>query len=153
MNPDGSVAVPWYTYPNGAVYVGLNKMQDVMFRNQAAHTTWYMGLIRNTGFTGENINDTMVTHAGWVEEVQYTAGVRPAWSPSAAALGVLSIASPISLTASATIDVKGVFATSDNAKSGTAGTLFATATEGTARNVLSGATYEFFYSVVLTPSN
>jgi hypothetical protein len=149
----GNVRTPWHTFPNGATYVGLNKIGDSAFRNQAAVTQWYCGLIQQAAFSAVSISDTMASHAGWTEEQQYGDATRPPWSPAAAALGVLAIGSAISLQATAEINVRGIFVASSNTKGEAASVLWATAVDGSARNVPNGEFYEFFYSVAFAPSN
>lgn len=155
LNPDGSILSDWKTFNNGATNQGLNAALEALFRGGTQTTSWFCGLISQTGFTtGLNIGDTSNNHSGWQEEQGYTAGTRPAWSPGAASSGQVTIASPISLTAGGSaINVMGIFASSVAAKGASTGVLWATAVEASARAIASSGTYQFFYSVVFTPTN
>lgn len=150
LDPDGSVVDEWRV-PNGAVTVGLNYLLDAGFRAQSQLGSWYIGLINDSSFTGLSASDTMSSHSGWVEATGYSNATREQWSPGAASGGVLINASAISFTINATFNVKGMFLTSNSTKSGTTGTLWATAVETSARSVTSGQTFQVYYQLTLTP--
>ena len=84
-----------------------------------------MGLISLTGYTtGPALTDTMASHAGWTEDVNYSNAARPttAWSAAAAKSKTLSSGLVFNMNGSTTI--KGCFLNSVSTKSGTTGVLF-----------------------------
>jgi hypothetical protein len=109
-----------YTFPNGIVNQGKDLLLDVMFDEETAIVTWYLGLISSVSYsalaatdTYDGINDTN----GWTEFADYTdannassAVTRPAWPTDAASSqsitngGTLAI---YDITSSGT--VKGMF--------------------------------------------
>lgn len=147
----GVPLTPWHKFPNGACTVGLNKVLDVNFRNQAQVTQWYIGLINDSGFTAVDAADTSASHSGWTELTSYTSGTRLAWSPSAAASGVLTISSAVTFTTNATVDIRGILIASSSTKNSVVDILWATAVESAARNIISGQQYQCFYSIQFTP--
>jgi hypothetical protein len=109
-----------YEFPNGITNEGKNKLLDVMFHATAAITTWYLGMIANSGYTAlaatdtyENINQT---GNGWDEFTDYTdaanggsASTRPQWTEGAAASQAITNASPVIFDITASGTVKGLF--------------------------------------------
>lgn len=148
----GRPMTDWIEYPNGAVTVGINKMLDVNFRNQTQIAAWYIGLIDGSGFSEILASDTMASHAGWTELTAYS-GNRQAWSPGAAASGVLSISSALSFTMTGDSDIQGIFIASSATKGETASTLWATAVEGSPRTITTGNTYQVLYSITCTATS
>lgn len=141
-----------WAFHNAATTAGLNYLLDAAFRAQTAVTTWYVGLIDNTGFTALAAADTMASHGGWSEFTSYSQTARPSWTISnAAASGSLSSSSATSFTISADGTIRGMFLTSSSTKSGATGTLWATATEASGRAVANGQTLEVFYTNTFTP--
>lgn len=137
---------------NAAVTVGLNYLLDAGFRNQTVVTAWYIGLINNSGFSALSAADTMSSHAGWTEFTDYDEATRQAWTiANAAASGSLATSTAATFTISATGSVRGMFLTSSNTKSGTTGTLWATATEGSGRSVVDDQSLQVFYTNTFTP--
>ena len=111
---------------NGITDVGIHYLLDTGFRGQAQISTWYAGLIDATGFAGVNPGDTMASHPGWTENVNYSETNRPAFAFPAAASR--SISDEVSFTINAASQtIQGIFVTSDNTKGGTTGTLWSTA--------------------------
>jgi hypothetical protein len=149
--PNGEkIDVQFFT--NTATYVGLNKMLEVMFNSGSPITTWYVGLINSTSFSGVSVNDTMASHGGWVEYTTYTGSNRPQWVPTAAASGVMVNTSAFTYAISADGTLAGTFVTDTTAKSpGNTGTLWATALQ--TRAVTNGSTLSGIYGITLTPSS
>lgn len=138
---------------NAVVTVGLNSLLDVYLRNQTQIASWYLGLVDNSGFTAYAAADTMSSHTGWTESVAYSNANRVTWSPAAAASASISNTSTSDFTINGTATVKGIFLTSSNTKSGTTGTLFATASfTGGNQTVNSGDTLKVTYTVNATSS-
>lgn len=136
-----------YDVPNGIVDVGLEHMFDTQFHAGTPITTWYIGLVDNSGFTAFADADTMASHAGWNEFTSYSEGTRVAWAEDAAASRAITntTSSDFSITGSGT--VKGIFVTSDNTKSGTAGTLWATAAFASTVAVVNGDSLKITYTI------
>jgi hypothetical protein len=98
-------------------------------------TTWYLGLYGAGASNTPAAGDTMSSHAGWTEYVNYSNANRVT-----ATLATATTANPSVVTNSASpavfnIDgaggtVGGAFLTSNNTKSGTTGTLFSAADFG-----------------------
>ena len=91
-----------------------------------AASTWYIGLIVDTGYTGLAAADTMGSHAGWTESTDYAEATRPGWAEGASSGQSVTNATPVSFTSTATQTIKGFFITSVATKGGSTGTLLAT---------------------------
>jgi hypothetical protein len=135
-------------FHNLVVNVGLQFINQQVFKGASYTATWYMGLI-NTGATYAGA-DTMASHAGWTENTLYLQSNRPTIAftvPTAADPSVIATTAPIvfSMTGSATI--AGGFITSENTKGGTSGTLFSAGnfTVGD-RQVVNGDTINVTYT-------
>lgn len=100
--------------------VTLDAALDALFHGT---TTWYIGLIEDTGFTGFTAGDTMASHGGWTECTDYDEGTRPEWTEGAASGQAITNSTPIEFTMNASKTIKGFFLTNDNTKGGTTGTL------------------------------
>lgn len=136
-----------YTTKNGIVDVGINKLLDVMFHADAQITTWYMGLVDNSGFTAFDNGDTMSSHGGWNEFTTYSETTRVTWTEDAAASRSISNSTSVDFSINGSGTVKGVFVTSDNTKSGTTGTLWATAAFSSAVSVVNGDSLKITYTI------
>ena len=70
------VKIGQYEFPNGITNEGKNKLLDVMFHGVSAITTWWLGLIDNSGYTALAARDTYanINQAGngWDEFTDYT---------------------------------------------------------------------------------
>ena len=139
-------------FKNAATYVGLNYLLGVMFNSGTQITTWYVGLIDSLSFTGVSVNDTISSHAGWVEFTGYTASSRPQWVPTAASAGVMVNSTPFTYSINLDGTLSGGFINSVAPKSpGNTGTLWATALS--TRSVTNGSTLSGIYGITLTPSS
>ena len=118
-----------YEMPNGVANVGKNLLLEVMFSDGVAiaASSWYLSLIDNSGYTALADADTMASHAGWNEFTSYSEANRVEWGPGDAASQSITNASPATFNISGSGTVKGIFVVSNNTKSGTSGTLWATA--------------------------
>ncbi len=133
---------------NGVTDAALNSVLDVYLRNQTQIASWYIGLVDNASFTAFASGDTMASHAGWIEATNYSESNRPAWSPGAAASGSLTNTSSVDFSITSTKTIRGVFLVSNNTKSGSTGTLFATAAfSGGNQTVNNGDTLKVTYTV------
>ena len=116
-------------FPNGITNEGKDLILDVMFNDttQVANSSWYIGLIDNSGYSAVAAADTMASHAGWNEFTSYSEANRVAWGSGASSSQSVTNASPATFNISGSGTVKGVFITSNNTKSGTTGYLWSTA--------------------------
>jgi hypothetical protein len=90
--------------------------------------TKFAGLINNAAFSAVAEGDTMSSHAGWAEYVNYAESTRAAITWGTAAAGAIATTDIVDFTisgASGTENLQGLFITSNSTKSGTTGTLFA----------------------------
>jgi len=134
-----------FDFNNGITDVGIHYVLDTSFRGTTAISTWYAGLINNSGYTGVAAADTMASHSGWAEATAYDESVRQTLSFAAAASRAIS--DSVSFTMNASITIQGLFVTSDNTKSGTSGTLFSTALFTTPPVLVSGNVLTANYSL------
>jgi hypothetical protein len=118
-----------YDIPNGITNGGKDDLLDVYFSDgsQTAAANWYIGLIDNSGYTGVAAADTMSSHSGWNEFTSYSEANRVAWGPGAPSSQSITNASPATFNINGSGTVKGVFVVNNNTKSGSTGTLWATA--------------------------
>lgn len=59
------------TAKNATTEIGAQTVLNSIFRNIAHPTSWFIGLIDNTGFTAFDLEDAMDDHPGWVEFTDY----------------------------------------------------------------------------------
>lgn len=136
-----------YDIPNGIVDVGLNSLLGVYFHADTQITAWFIGLVDNSGFSAFADADTMSSHAGWNEFTTYSEANRVAWAEDASSSRSItnSTSSDFSITGTGTI--KGIFLIDNNTKSGTAGTLWATAAFASNVAVVNGDSLKITYTV------
>jgi len=143
---------------NLVVSVGLQYMAGTSLDGSTARiTTWYLGLITGPGSgTSFAAADTMSSHAGWTEYVNYSNATRVAATFVAATTATPSVITNTASPAVFNIDgaggtVAGAFLTSGSAKSGTAGTLFSESDFGSPgdRTVVNGDTLSVTYTFSL----
>lgn len=132
---------------NGVTTVGKNALLDIMFRAQTQLTDWYTGLINNSGFSALADADTMASHSGWTEWTSYDEATRVQWSPGAASSAAITNSSAMTFNINATGTLYGAFFNSVSTKSGTTGTLWATAAFNTTKPVTSGDQIKLTYTV------
>lgn len=135
---------------NDVTNVGKNKILDVMFNDSTpvANNSWFLGFISLASYSALSAADTMSSHAGWIEFTGYTQSNRVAWGSGAASGQTTANASPATFDITGSPGtVKGIFATSNNSKSGTSGTLWATALFASDVPVTSGDQLKITYSV------
>lgn len=113
---------------NGITTAGINNLFNVYFGATSKAAAWYMGLIASSGYSALAAADTMSSHAGWTEETSnYSQATRPQWTPASASGGSVSNSSSVDFTITGSVTVKGIFIVNESTKSGTTGTLWATA--------------------------
>jgi hypothetical protein len=135
--------------PNGITNEGKDKILDDMFNDgtQTANNSWFIGLIDSSGYTGLGDTDTMSSHSGWNEFTTYSEANRVAWGSGAAASQSTTNSSPATFNVNGSGTVNGVFVTTNNTKSGTSGTLWATALFSAAVPVSNGDQLRITYTV------
>jgi hypothetical protein len=136
-----------YRVPNGIVDVGMNHILETEFHAGSQVSTWYIGLVDNSGFTAFNDADTMASHSGWTESTVYSQSTRPQWTAGAAASRQITNASTVDFSINDSATLKGIFVTSDNTKGGTSGTLWATAAFSSTVSVQNGDTLKITYTI------
>lgn len=90
------------------------------YKGSGYTAAWYLSLISSTGFTALSTSDTASSHAGWVEDTNYSEANRPALVFADAANKSIST-SDVTFTLSDTTTIKGAFVISNNTKGGTTG--------------------------------
>ena len=144
VNPDGSIA--WVEdIKNANTTAGINSMIGVYFNSVTQITTWYIGLVANSGFSSFAVADTMGSHTGWTEDTNYSESVRQTWGSLSVSGGAISGAT-LTFTMNGTTTIYGIFVTSSSTKSGTSGTLWGTAPFSSTQSVVSGQTLRVTYS-------
>jgi hypothetical protein len=114
---------------NLVVNVGLQDMNTQYFKGATYSATWYIGLWGAAASNNPAAGDTMASHAGWTEFVNYSQANRPTVTFGTATTANPSVISNSASPATFTISgaggtVGGAFLTTNNTKSGTTGTLF-----------------------------
>ena len=133
-----------YRVPNGIVDEGMEDLLDVTFGNSTQSALWYIGLIDNSGYSGVADSDTLTSHAGWIENADYT-GVRKTWAVGAPVTRSISNGTTADFAINATATLKGIFIC--NVSSGTAGILWSTALFSSTVSVQNGDTLKITYTV------
>jgi hypothetical protein len=151
-------------FPNLVNAVGKQLMLDTLLKGSAYSVTGpFLGLISGTGtFTAA---DTMTSHAGWTEFVNYTVGGSAVRGTAVFASSTSSGTSPSNVTSSAasaityTITgaggtVGGCFLTlgsgASSTQGNTGGTLYSAGNFGTAKTTTAGDTVSVTYSTTAT---
>lgn len=137
-----------YEFPNGIVDEGLNHILDTQFNGGSQVTTWYVGLVDNSGWTAFADADTLSSHSGWAESTNYTESNRVTWPSDAAASRSISNAVTANFSVNATGNLKGIFVSSNNVKStGNTGTLWSTAAFSSVVATSNGDTLKVTYTI------
>lgn len=118
-----------YQFPNLVVNQGKNDILSVYFNDgtATASSSWFMGLIVDTGFTGIVAGDTAASHAGWAEFTSYSETARPLWGQGAPSGQAITNASPVTFSITGSGNLKGGFIATVATKSSTSGKLWAAA--------------------------
>jgi hypothetical protein len=122
----GPVVLLWSDdFVNLVVNTGLDDYLDKYWKGSTYTAAHYIGLTDGTPTVAAG--DTMGSHAGWVEVTAYTEATRPAFTPgTVSGQSVDNSASKAAYTINADgTTIGGAFATTDNTKGGSTGTLVA----------------------------
>lgn len=134
-------------FKNTVVTQGKNFMLDTTFEGSTYTAAWYMGLVDGATSPTYNAADTLLTHAGWTENTDYT-GDRAAvtWN---AATGGSKTTDAIAFAIDATATIAGALMCT--VATGTSGTLYSVGNfTGGSRAVASGDTLNVTYTTTLT---
>lgn len=137
-------------FKNGNTTAGLNHILGVEFGAVTQVTSWYCGLIDGTaahvlaaGDTAAQIGGTN----GWTENVTYSNANRVTWGAGAASGASITNASTMDFNINGNATIYGAFIISNNTKSGTSGTLWATgAFAGGSQVLVNGQTLSLTYT-------
>lgn len=120
-----------YQFRNLVVNQGKTDILNVYFADGTvtASSSWFMGLIVDTGFTGIAAADTAASHSGWQEFTGYSQSARPLWGQAGPSAGVTTItnATPVTFDITSAGNLKGGFIITNSTKGGTSGKLWAAA--------------------------
>jgi hypothetical protein len=118
-----------YAVKNLVVNQGKNDILEAYFHDGTvtAASSWFMGLISNSGYSAIAAADTAASHAGWNEFTGYSESTRQAWGQGAAASQSITNSTPVTFSINATGTVKGAFIITNSTKGGTSGKLWAAA--------------------------
>jgi len=137
-----------YNFPNGIVDEGMNHILDTQFHGSSQVTTWYIGLIDNSGGPVLSDSDTLSSHAGWSELTSYTEANRVTWAEDAASSRSITNSTTADFSINVNNNVYGIFVSSNNVKStGNTGTLWSTAAFSSVVAVQNGDTLKVTYTV------
>ena len=138
------------TIKNLVVTVGRNDLLDKYFAGTTYTAAWYMGLVDNTSFTAYAAGDTLASHSGWLEFLDYTGSNRITVGWSAASAGSkATTTTSFNINASGTVLGALMCATQakGTASNGGAGVLYSAGSfTGGSRAVVSGDTLNVQYS-------
>lgn len=129
---------------NAVTNEGKNHWLGVQFHGDTQVTTWYIGLIDNSGWTAEAASDTLASHTGWSEFTSYS-GNRQSWGPGASASQSITNSTPVQFTMTGSGTLKGIFVAS--VATGTSGKLWATADFGSTIPVSTSDVLKVTYTV------
>ena len=137
-----------YDVPNGIVDEGIEHLLDAGFHGEAAIGTWYIGLVDNSGWTAFADADTLSSHAGWAENLDYTEATRVEWAEAAAASRAITSDTTANYSINASGNLKGIFITSNSVKNtGNTGVLWSTAAFSSVVATANGDTLKVTYTI------
>jgi hypothetical protein len=138
------------TIKNLVVTVGRNDLLDKYFAGTSYTAAWYMGLVDNASFSAYAAGDTLASHSGWLEFLDYTGSNRTTVGWNAASAGSkVTTTTAFNINGSGT--VLGALMCTTQAKgtasNGGAGILYSAGSfTGGSRAVVSGDTLNVQYS-------
>ena len=122
--PDGQLK--WVeSFPNQVTTEGATEVLEQAFNGAAYTAAWYMGLVTGPGAGNTYAaGDTAASHAGWVENTDYSEGTRPSVSFAAASAGSIATSAATEFSMNNAVTVAGAFVITNNTKGGAAGALY-----------------------------
>ncbi len=138
-----------YEGKNGITNLGRNLLLNVMFNDVTAiaNASWFIGLIDNASFSTLAAADVMGSHAGWIENQDYTESTRVAWGSGTSTAQSTTNASPAQFDMNATKTINGIFVTSVGTKGGSTGSLWSTASFSSTVPVVSSDQLKITYTI------
>jgi hypothetical protein len=134
---------------NGLTKLAIEDMFATQFRNGTQKAEWYFGLIDSDDFSAvDDEQDSMSSHAGWIEVEDYDESARPAWGPDAPASQTIANSLKATFTIDLAKDIRGFFLASDSTKGGTDGILWSTAVLDVLQSTQPGQLLKVFYSLL-----
>ncbi len=134
---------------NGITNTGLDYLLGSAFSNNLGAfpqvTAWYAGLIDKLNFVALAPADTMASHTGWTENVQYS-GTRPQWANTEGGQQVSSNG-PFQFNITGSGNIHGIFLCSNNVAGGKTGTLWSTAILPSDASISAGQTLTGTYQI------
>jgi hypothetical protein len=149
LDKDGNIK-GIYKMPNGVTNVGKDHVLNTQFNAGTPVNPWFIGIIDNSGFTALAAADTMASHAGWNEFTTYSEATRVDWAEDAASGQAISNSTPATFNITGSGTLNGVFLNSISTKSGTTGTLWATASFASTIPVVNTDQLKITYTVTAT---
>lgn len=152
---DGKLLREW-DGPNTATTVGVDELLDVLFNSGSQPANWTIGLIDGASGATVATSDTMASHPGWTENVNYSQSPRPSWVSDGPASSyiVTNSFSPaqFSITEDTTVIWGAFLVNTQEAPGDTTGTMFAATHFGTDASLNNGDTLEVTYTLTLNPT-
>lgn len=131
---------------NSVLDPALDDILQVYFAGGTPKTSWFLGLIDNQSFTGVDGGDSLLSHPGWLENINYSQGARAAWSPSIGG-GLASNAASQAFTFTKGVSLAGMFVASNSTKGGTSGLLWSAGLFGQPKAVAAGQILRLSYQL------
>jgi hypothetical protein len=100
---------------------GLDDIMNVYFLGTTQVTTWYIGFISGSSFSGVSVGDTLTSHPTWTEYTDYSETTRPQITFGTVSSGTLNNPINVTITPNNAAQIAGWFLVSDNTKGGTIG--------------------------------
>lgn len=136
-------------FPNGTTIEGVNYLLDGAFRGGSRGSTWYIGLIDNSGFAAVADTDTLAAHSGWSEYTGLYASNRGSWTPIAANAGLMAYSPITTIQIASSGNIIGAFLANQQPVGATTGVLYATGVASSALPVTAGGTVSVGYKTKL----
>jgi len=139
---------------NLVVTVGKNDLLDKYFAGSAYTAAWYMGLVDNASFSAYAAGDTLASHTGWLEYLNYTISgsstnrATAAWN-AASAGSKASTATTFTISGAGGTVLGAILCTTqarNTSSNGGAGILYSAGSFATSRAVIAGDTLLVTYT-------
>lgn len=131
---------------NLVVTVGKNDLLDKYFAGSAYTAAWYMGLVDSASFSAYAAGDTLASHTGWLEYLNYTISgsstnrATAAWN-AASAGSKASTATTFTISGAGGTVLGAILCTTqarNTSSNGGAGILYSAGSFATSRTVIAG---------------